>query len=141
MGIGGLFAMIGGAAGGAAAEGAAGGAVAGVGIVMGLIFLAFAGLYGWIGVMIRKLKRGSRIGVGIISGIGVLGFPIGTLINGYILYLFFSQKGNYILTPEYAEIVRQTPHIKHKTSIIIWIFVGLLVLLILGGMIAAMTAR
>jgi hypothetical protein len=58
------------------------------------------------------------------------------LINGYILYLVFSEKGRRVFSPEYQEIIRQTPHVKYQTSIIVKIFVGLLLgvlLFILAG--------
>jgi hypothetical protein len=56
--------------------------------------------------------------------------PIGTLINAYILYLVFSRKGRTILSEDYQQVIAATPHIKYKTSIIVWIFLGLLVALL-----------
>jgi hypothetical protein len=47
----------------------------------------------------------------VLSGIGLLGFPIGTLINGYILYLFLSKKGRTVFAPEYQEVIEATPHV------------------------------
>lgn len=40
-----------------------------------------------------KLVPWSRIGATIVSCIGLIGFPIGTLISAYFLYLLLSQKG------------------------------------------------
>lgn len=88
-------------------------------------------------VGLRRLRGWARIPSGILSAIGLIGFPIGTLINGYILYLLFSQKGSMVFSEEYQEIMAQTPHIKYKTSIIVWIFLGLLVTLIAIGIAAA----
>ena len=55
---------------------------------------------------------------------------IGTLINGYIIWLILSKKGRLILSPEYAAIVEATSHIKYRTSIVVWILLGLIVLLV-----------
>lgn len=85
-----------------------------------------------------KLKSWSRI-VGIVFAvIGLIGFPIGTLISAYFLYLLASQKGQYVFSDEYQQVIALTPEIKYKTSIIVWIFLGLLVALIGFGLIAAL---
>src|SRR4030095_8127226 len=91
----------------------------------------------WVGTGLRRLRRWARIPTGILSGIGLLGFPIGTIINGYILYLIFSQKGKVVFSDEYRAVIEQTPHIKYRTSIVVWIVLGLLLLLIAAGIIAA----
>jgi hypothetical protein len=75
---------------------------------------------------VRALKPWGRIVGCVISGLGMLGFPIGTLINAYILYLFLSKKGGTIFSPEYKEVIAATPHVKYKTSIVVWIFIALI---------------
>ena len=76
---------------------------------------------------VRSLRPWGRILGCVLSVIGLLGFPIGTLINGYILYLFLSKKGRTIFGPDYQDIVAATPHVKYRTSILVWVFVALLV--------------
>lgn len=85
----------------------------------------------------RKLKSWARIPTAILSGIGLLGFPVGTLINGYILYLVFSRKGVTVFSDDYKRVIAETPHIKYRTSIVVWIILGWLVALILFGVFAA----
>jgi hypothetical protein len=80
----------------------------------------------------RALKSWTRMPAAVVSGIGLLGFPVGTLINGYIMWLVLSKKGTFILSPEYAEIVAATPHIKQKTSIVVWIFLVLILAIVLA---------
>ena len=92
----------------------------------------------WLARGLRKLRPWARIPTAILAGIGLLGFPFGTLINGYIMWLVLSKKGAYVLSPEYAEIVEATPHIKSKTSIIVWIFLILLLALIAFAAISAL---
>ena len=89
-----------------------------------------------VGTGLRRLRPWARIPTGILSGIGLLGFPIGTIINGYILYLVCSKKGATVFSHEYQDVIKQTPHIKYRTSIVIWILLGLVLLLVAAGIIA-----
>ena len=83
-----------------------------------------------VGTGLRRLRSWARIPTGILSGLGLLGFPIGTLINAYILWLVFSQKGTVVFSDEYQAAIAQTPHIKYRTSVVIWILLGLVLLII-----------
>lgn len=79
------------------------------------------------GFGLRRLRSWARIPTIIVSGIGLLGFPIGTLISAYILFNLLGKQGRYVMTPEYRQIIAATPHVKNKTSRAAWIV--LLVLL------------
>jgi hypothetical protein len=103
---------------------------AGVILGLGVFFIIFSLLQLYGAISIRKLENVGRIIVTIFSVIGLLGIPIGTLISAYILYLLWSAKGKFIFTPEYRRVVEATPHIKYKTSIVVWILLGLLLLII-----------
>ncbi|MCA9128288.1 MAG: hypothetical protein KDB22_14450 [Planctomycetales bacterium] len=112
-----------------------------IGLVLGMVYLTLGVGQGLTGIGLRRLRPWARI-VGIVfSVIGLIGFPIGTLISGYFLYLLASQKGVYIFSDEYRRIIESTPHIKYKTSIVVWILLGLLVLLFVLAMIAAFSSR
>lgn len=84
----------------------------------------------WTGTGLRKLNEWARKPTAILSGLGLINFPIGTVINAYILYLVFSQKGTMVFTPEYHQIISFTPDIKYRTSIVVWVLLGLLVLIL-----------
>lgn len=84
-------------------------------------------LAGW---GVRQLRPWARILGIVLSLLGLLGFPIGTLINAYILYLFLAKKGRRIFAADYEAIVEATPHVKYRTSIVVWIFLALIVVLI-----------
>ena len=90
-----------------------------------------------VGTGLRRLRTWARIPSGILSGIALLGFPIGTLINGYVLYLLFSAKGRMVLSEEYRAVIEQTPHIKYRTSIVVWILLILLILIVGFAILAA----
>lgn len=104
---------------------------------LAIVFLLLGIGQFWVGTGLRRLRSWARIPTGILSGIGLLGFPLGTIINGYILYLIFSRKGKVVFSEEYRTVIEQTPHIKYRTSIVVWVFLGLVIALILFGVVAA----
>jgi len=104
---------------------------------LGAFMLTLGLAQGYIGYGLRHLSPWARTGGIVLSAIGLLGFPIGTLVSAYFLYLLVSHKGEVVFSESYREVIRKTPHIQYKTSIIVWIFLGLLVALIVIGIIAA----
>lgn len=98
------------------------------GFVVGFFFLLLGVGQFIVGRGLRKLRPWARTPTTILSCFGLLGFPLGTLINAYILYLVLSAKGRMVLSEEYNQVVAQTPHIKYRTSIVVWIFLGFVVL-------------
>ena len=102
-----------------------------VALAVGAGFLSLGVLQIWSGIGVRKLRPAARIGATVISAIGLLGFPIGTLVSAYFLYLLLSEKGSYVFSDTYKQVIAQTPHMKYKTSILTWIVVILLVSLVL----------
>ncbi len=99
-------------------------------VIMGVLFIAIGAIQFQIGRWLRALNPKARTPATIFAILGLLGFPFGTLINGYILYLLRSKKGAMVFSESYSEVIAATPHIKYKTSIVVWIFVGLLVLML-----------
>ena len=110
-----------------------------VGILV--LYLAFTAGFFYVGKGLRALNPNVKIPVGILSGIGLLGFPIGTIINGYILYLVLSEKGKMVFSPGYQDIIQQTPHIKYKTSILVSIVVALFIAIVVVGLIVFLVPR
>lgn len=102
----------------------------GFSIGIAAFFIGLGALYFWIGSGLRKLKRSIKNVAGVFSVLGLINFPVGTIINGYILYLLYSKKGTMVFSDKYQNIIDATPHIKYKTSIVIWIILALLLLLI-----------
>lgn len=128
--LGGVFSALG-AAGMLVASITSRSALGGFPIIVGIIYLGLAALLLTCGMGVRKLKPWARTGSIILSCIGLLGIPVGTLINGYILYLLLSKKGKTVFSEDYKRVIAETPHIKYKTSIIVWVFLAILLLLIL----------
>ncbi|MCB1277094.1 hypothetical protein [Prosthecobacter sp.] len=106
--------------------------------LLGAIFVAMGAGQGVVGYGLRGLQSWARIPTVIFSCIGLIGFPLGTLINAYILAKVLGKQGKFVMTPEYKEIIAATPHVKRKTSIVVWVLL-ILLLIILIGIIAAVT--
>ena len=135
--IGSLFLVIGGGGMIIAAVGSKEGAVQ-VGMLAILPALGILGF--WVGHGLRKLSPAARVVAGVLTGINLLisvfGLPktvLLVLINTYILNLLFSKKGAMVFSAPYKEIIAATPYIKYKTSIVVWIVLGIFVLVILAG--------
>ncbi|MEO5713517.1 MAG: hypothetical protein ABIT37_08500 [Luteolibacter sp.] len=103
-------------------------------LAAGFGLLALGILQFIVGFEIRRLKGWARIAVGVLSGIGLLGFPVGTVINAYILFLLFGKKGRMIFSAPYKDIIAATPHVKYRTSKWVWIIL-IVVVLFIGGVI------
>lgn len=99
-------------------------------VVMVLLLGAIGALQLVTGLALRKLKIWSRGVATVYCVLGLLAIPVGTLINGFILYLFFCAKGKRVFAPDYQEVIAATPHLKYKTSLLVWIIGGLVLLLI-----------
>lgn len=113
------------------------------GAIMVGLGLAY-GLFGWfsfyLGRGLRRLDSKVRLGTTILTVIGLIGIPIGTIINAYILWLLHSAKGKRVMTPEYQSIVAQTPHIKYRTPVWLLILAVLLVVLLVAIFVIAFQA-
>lgn len=90
-----------------------------------------------IGLGLRRLNAKVRTGAIIVACLGLLAFPLGTIINGVILSYLVSKKGTFVLTEEYRGIIAQTPHVKPKTSVAAVIVLSAL-LAILVALVATM---
>ncbi|MEK7954005.1 hypothetical protein [Luteolibacter soli] len=99
--------------------------------VMGALVAICIGQFvaGW---GLRKLRPWAKIPGALVAAISMIKFPVGTVIGAYVLYLIFCPKGRTVLSPAYAEIVAQTPHLRYRTPRWIWILLAVVVLLFLG---------
>lgn len=95
-----------------------------------LICAALATLMFFTGRGLRTLAGWGR-GLGFILAIlGLIAIPIGTILSLYLLYLLISKKGHMVFSPEYQEIIAATPDIKSRTSLVVWVIFGLVILLL-----------
>ncbi|TWT86293.1 hypothetical protein Mal64_38330 [Pseudobythopirellula maris] len=91
--------------------------------------LAFAfGYWQWKGA--EDLRRLSRTGCAagtVWSALNLINFPVGTVLGVAMLVFMFDRKGNFVLSPEYRDIIDKTPHIRNRWSLLTKIAIGLLV--------------
>jgi hypothetical protein len=123
---------------------------------MAVFYLVFTALYGAMGYGLTHLQNWARWTQVVLTSLGLLYIVFMTIaamlvnpavglvllvvgggISGLILYLLVSSKAGVVFSREYQEIIRKTPHVKYKTSIIVKILLGLLLLLIGLGVLAA----
>lgn len=84
-----------------------------------------------LGLGLRRLDRRFRIPSAVYCGFGLLWVPIGTLVNAYFIYLLLSAKGRMVFSERYQQVIEQTPHVRRRTSPLIWaVFVALVLLLV-----------
>ena len=48
-------------------------------------------------------------------------YPVGSLFSAYILYLLLSEKGRFVFSPAYREVISQTPELRYRTPPALWI--------------------
>jgi hypothetical protein len=109
-----------------------------VGIAIELAIGALLAILGW---GYRALARWVRWPGAGVSGLGLLiAFPIGTIINLWILWLVWCPKGRRVFAPDYAEVRRLTPQLQYRPSIgdriATFVVVGVM-LVLLGGLLWA----
>jgi hypothetical protein len=113
-----------------------------VGVTRIVMLLFYGGLtlgLGTVAYGLSSLRWWVRIPAIALSAVGLLAIPLGTLINGYALYLLLSAKGATILSRGYAEVIAATPQVRFKRTTGDWIAVGVLVLIVAGFFIFAVT--
>jgi hypothetical protein len=126
---------------------------------MAVFYIALSVLQGFLGYGLRAFQVWARWTVIVLTAlsllyvlvvslmaaltqplVGLFVLVISSLIPAYILYLMASSKGSMIFSAEYKDIIRKTPHVKAKTSLLVKIVLVLLVALILFIIVAAIMA-
>lgn len=122
-------------------------------VAAALVLLAFAAGFITVGIGLSRLKPWARIAGAIFSGLslfictpvallarGAGGVAFGAIINAYALYLLLSRKGKTVFSDGYKQVIQDTPHIKYRTSILVWIVGGLVLLILLMGVLGMFVA-
>ncbi len=99
-----------------------------------------------LGFLINLVQIVMALAVSPALAVGTfIGAAIGSVIPIYVLYLMVSAKGAMVFSREYREVIRQTPDIKYKTSIIVKVLLVFLILVLLlmviGGILSAVMSR
>lgn len=110
-------------------------------LLAGGLMIMFGLGMGFTGYGLRRLRSWARIPTILFSCIGLLGFPMGTLINAIILIRTAGKKGGFVLTPEYHRIISATPHVKRKNSIVAMVLLAILLIALIGIIAAVATGK
>jgi hypothetical protein len=100
-------------------------------LIISVLVLAVGIAEGVLAYGLRRLRSWARWPTVALAFIGLLGFPLGTLISIVILVNLFGKKATMVFSPEYKDIIAATPHVKHRTSIIVKVLLVLLLLALL----------
>jgi hypothetical protein len=134
--LGGFFGVLGGL--GLIFQGVTGGGIGLIELLILIVVLFVSVLQIVSAFGLRRLAPWARTTSSVVAALGLLAVPIGTLISLYFLYLLLSKKATMIFSEEYQDVLQATPHIKYKTSIVVWIFLLLLLGLIVAVIVLPM---
>lgn len=105
------------------------------------VCFAIAVLYFWMGRQLRTLNSAGVIPATIVACLGMLKFPVGTVVNGVVLYVLHCSKGHEVFSEEYHGIVERTPKMNRRTGLLTWIALGLIVMVVLYLVYAGMKGQ
>ena len=103
-----------------------------------LVFVLTACFLLAVAIGLWRLQTWARWIAVVLAFPGLLAVPLGTLINGYILYLLLTAKGAMVFSKEYRKIIEATPHIKYQSSKIVLVLLVLLLTVLLLAIGAAL---
>ncbi len=101
-------------------------------VLEGSIILVIALVQGILAYGLRRLRSWARWPAVALSIIGLLGFPLGTIISIVILANLIGAKASMVFSPQYKDIIAATPHVKYKSSMAVIILLVILVLILIG---------
>jgi hypothetical protein len=113
----------------------------GFGIVFGVVCAVLGAVQLALAIGLRRLRTWARWGATAFATIGLLGFPVGTLINIFILYLLLSKKGAYVFSAPYQQVIAATPHVKYRTSRVVIVVLLLLLAVIIAAIVIATVSK
>ena len=97
------------------------GAIQSVTFALATLLAAFVGWGFW------SLSPWVRWPGTVLSVVGLAAIPIGPIVNGYVLYLMWCAKGRRVLSPAYAQVRRETPHLRYRRTVGDWIALAVIV--------------
>jgi len=101
-------------------------------LFVSVIVLVLGVGHGFLAYGLRRLRGWARWPAVVLSAIGLLGFPIGTIISAYILVNLLGTKANMVFSPYYQDVIAATPHVKMKTSMGVKVVLAILLLILVA---------
>lgn len=112
----------------------------GVNLILSAAFIVIGVLQGVLAYGLRRLRSWSRWPTVVLSFIGLLAFPMGTLISALILSNTLGAKARMVFSEDYQRIIAATPQVKYKTSKVVVVLLVILVIILIGVIAAAFFA-
>jgi hypothetical protein len=114
-------------------------------VVDGVVVLLLIGLAAgafWLGYGVMRLRQIVLLPVGFITTVALLVVPF---VSVLILHLVFRQNGRFVFSPEYQEIIRGTPSVQYRTSVVVWTLLCVLLAILAcgfyGGLLASVFGK
>ncbi len=82
------------------------------------------------GIGIWKLRGRSRVVSIVLSVLGLISIPVGTIISVFVLYVMCSGKGQKVFSPSYQHVIAQTQQLRRNNLLIFGIVTGLVLLVL-----------
>ncbi len=89
-----------------------------VALAVSLVFIALA-------FLLRRLEPRAFWPAVTGAAVLLLTFPYGTPIGAYMLFVLTRPKSRRVLSLEYAELRKVTPHVVYRTPVTVWLLLGL----------------
>jgi len=70
-------------------------------VILGLVLIV-------VGIGLDSLKTWGRIVAGILSGLGLMVFPGGTVFSAFVLFLLCGERARFVFSQGFREIIAQT---------------------------------
>lgn len=81
-----------------------------------------------IGLALRRLDGRARVFAMVFAVLGLLLFPLGTILSAYILRTLSSAQAELVSSRRYRDLVAATPEIEYRTPVRVWVMVAALVM-------------
>jgi hypothetical protein len=113
-------------------------------LLLGIFFMLLGVGMGVAAYGLRRLQSWARpltiLVSSVVTIIGLINLSWGVVIHIYIFAQMLGKRGKFVMAPEYQRIIAATPHVKRKTSVVVWV-VLIVLLILLIGIIAANSFR
>lgn len=111
---------------------------AGIGgnVILSAVLIVIGLLQGVLAYGLRRLRSWSRWPTVVLSFIGLLAFPMGTLISALILSNTLGAKARMVFSADYQRIIAATPQVKYKSKILEVLLWVILIMVLIGGLAA-----
>lgn len=100
----------------------------------GIVYTLLGCLQAWVGWGLYRFYQPQRVVGVVLSCLGLLAVPVGTIINVYFLWLLGSKKGRQIFAADYQKIIQETPEVRYRTSVFVIVLAVIMISVMIVGL-------